>query len=149
MGVALVTITMLAPKAIFAKVFIGAIKRYQAKQILLISTAVWVACTFSLIWLQSLQLLLVVLLIHSFTNGFLQPVTPKQAKSSIVDVGSNFASALNLINTMIKIVAAAIGGVIGFLLGEAAVFLLGAILSLTACAAVGLWGGSHLHSVKC
>ncbi|EPJ54696.1 MAG: hypothetical protein OFPI_06000 [Osedax symbiont Rs2] len=55
-GVALVTIAMLVPKAIFARVFIGAIKRYQAKQILLISTAVRVACTFSLIWVESLPL---------------------------------------------------------------------------------------------
>ncbi|OUS39030.1 hypothetical protein A9R01_02550 ['Osedax' symbiont bacterium Rs2_46_30_T18] len=135
MGVALVTISMLAPKAIFTKVFIAIIKRYQAKQILLISTAVRVVCTFSLIWVESLQLLLVILLIRSFTIGFLQPVTLKQAKSSIADLGSNFASSLNMINTLSKIVAPAIGGIIGIYLGETAVFLLSAILGLTACAA--------------
>ncbi|MCJ8337005.1 MAG: MFS transporter [Pseudomonadales bacterium] len=136
MGVALVTISMLAPKAIFAKVFIAIIKRYSAKKILLISTAIRIVCTFSLIWVESLPLLLVILLIRSFTIGFLQPVTVKQAKSSIAQLGSNFASSLNMINTLSKIVAPAVGGVIGIYLGESAVFILSAILGLTACSAI-------------
>jgi len=74
--------------------------------------------------------LVAILFIRSCAVAFFQPIVAKYAKSTGENIGSEFVSSLNLINTVSKIAAPAIGGIISVYLGEKSVFLISALLGV-------------------
>ena len=130
--VALVTVAMLLPQAAFGKQLAKIVQTYRAQHLFVVSTIIRIICTISLVWIDSFALLLLVLLIRAFCLGLMQPIIASQAKELAQSEGGRFASILNLINTVSKVVAPSIGGVISVLYNEKAVFILSALLALLA-----------------
>ncbi|WP_310619800.1 MFS transporter [Flexibacterium corallicola] len=129
LGVALVAIAMLAPQAVLGRLITSILQRVKANRVLLAATTVGIGCTLSLIWVDTLDLLLPVLFLRGFAAGFVQPVIAGAVKSVGEGEATRFASTLNLLNTFAKIGAPAVGGVLSVQFGEASVFLLSSLLA--------------------
>lgn len=132
MGVALVTVSMLAPQALFGRFFVKVIDRYDNKKILMLSSLLRVLCTFSLIWATSVEWIVPILFIRSCAIGFFQPIIATEAKGVSSSGSVRFASTVNFINTTSKIAAPALGGVMAAVMGEKSVFILSSIMAFSA-----------------
>ncbi len=130
--VALVSIAMLFPQAFLGKQLANIVKKYSPKKVFVYSTVGRIICTISLVWIESIYVLLFVLLVRAFSLGLLQPIIASQVKVLAQSQSGRFASILNLINTVSKVVAPSVGGVISVLFSERYVFVLSALLACLA-----------------
>ncbi|KZL13487.1 MFS transporter [Pseudovibrio sp. Ad37] len=126
-AVALVSISMLTPLAVFSGIISKTTKRRNPNHLLLITTATRALCTLCLIWSDTLITLLP--LLRSMAIGFYQPIIAGEAQRTDPTRKAQFAALLNLINTLSKVIVPALGGILAVHYGEQAVF----ILSFTLC----------------
>lgn len=131
-GLAAVSVSMLAPQALLSRVFSNQLQRHATHRILLLSTGCRVILTLCLFFTTTLPFLLMLLAFRSVAIGFLQPAIAASSNEVSKQSASGFASSVNLINTISKIGAPALGGAIAVRFGEPAVFLISAGLSASA-----------------
>ncbi|KZL20775.1 Major Facilitator Superfamily protein [Pseudovibrio axinellae] len=121
-AVALVSISMLAPQAILSRFITKTINRHNATNLLILTTAGRVVCTLGLIWANSLTALVPLLLLRALAIGFMQPIVAGEAQHIKKNQRAKFASLLNLINTLSKLIVPVLGGILAVNFGEQSVF---------------------------
>ncbi len=127
-GMAAVTLAMHVPIAVLGKLFAGAARKYSTQRVLIGSSVLRLCLTATLAFVGTLPLLVMVLALRAICMGFMQPAIAAASKSISHGESSRFASSLNLVNTISKIAAPAIGGVLAVGYGERSVFLISAVL---------------------
>lgn len=128
--VALVTVSMLVPQALLGSLFQRVVRQQDERSVVLTVTALQVAFGVLLMFAQTTLVLCLVLLGRAFVLGFFQPAfaaIAAQHKGS-----GSLASQVSLINSLSRIVAPALGGLVGARYGEAWVFGASAVLAALA-----------------
>ena len=129
--VALVTVSMLAPQAIFGRMFRQVARRWSARPVLMSVTTAHIGLALLLMTAHSTWMLCAVLLVRSFVQGFFQPAFAAVAADQ---PSPRLASQVSLIQSVSRIVAPALGGVVSSAFGESSVFATSAVLAALALA---------------
>ncbi len=127
--VALVTVSMLAPQAVFGRWYRQAARHWDCRTVLLTVTGSQILLSLLLVGAQSVWSLCVILLIRSFVQGLFQPAFAAIASEH---QSNTLASQISLIQSLSRIVAPALGGLVSSLFGEPWVFAASAILAAMA-----------------
>lgn len=127
--VALVTVSMLLPQAVFGRLFQRLAHRWPSRSLLAGVTVSQISFALLLLVAQSTISLCAILLARSFVQGFFQPAF---AAVSSRHPSARLASLVSIIRSVTRIVAPAVGGVIGSAYGESAVFTVSALMAALA-----------------